>query len=576
MKPAANIDATVTGTSAGPVIRILGSNVTIDGSNNGTDSRNLSLINGNIAGSQIVAMGSSDAANPLTNVTVKNTTLINGVRTTGSGILVSNTAGAQTAGYFSNIRLENNSIQKSYQGIYMIAVSATGNGSGSVITKNDMSTGGDNANRFMGVYLNGTDGVVVSENKIGNFETLSNEGKRGIWVAVNAMNTTVSDNVIDNINVTNAGGGSVTGIQIFTNAGAGNAASANKILRNKISNFSTNGFNSSVTGISLGGSTVGTVISQNEIKNLTGLRTATTVGYGAEAIVLSANAGSNTLVSNNFISKISSFANNNGSATYTGGILINAGSGYKIYNNSIYLTETQNDGTNRGVPIALSVTSGISGSGAIDLRNNILVTNLADASITAYAISAPPVASFFSNIDNNIVYSSASALGQTPGGPPPFTDVAGMKSILGGNNNSIKALPKFVSDNDLHVAAVQDNLGIDDKGVFLSDVPSDFDGQARSTSTPDIGADEFTVATMVAGDISRGVKVQIYPNPVDEVLMVSSDRKVNQISVYNVGGQLVQEVFHSNIINLARLSSGAYFVKTVTEGKAEMTKIIKK
>lgn len=229
-----------------------------------------------------------------------------------------------------------------------------------------------------------------------------------------------------------------------------------------------------------------------------------------------------------------------------------------------------------GVPIALSVTSGISGSGAIDLRNNILVTNLADASITAYAISAPPVASFFSNIDNNIVYSSASALGQTPGGPPPFTDVAGMKSILGGNNNSIKALPKFVSDNDLHVAAVQDNLGIDDKGVFLPDVPSDFDGQARSTSTPDIGADEFTVATMSAGDISRGVKVQIYPNPVDEVLTISSDRKVNQISVYNVGGQLVQEVFHSNVINLARSSSGAYFVKTVTEGKAEMTKIIKK
>ncbi|WP_312768865.1 T9SS type A sorting domain-containing protein [Epilithonimonas sp.] len=575
LKPATGVTATITNaTTAGPVLRILGSNVTIDGSNDGSNSRNLSIINGFATGSVVIAMGSSDVANPLTNVTVKNTTIINGVKTAGSGIIVSNTAGAQTAGYFNNIILENNSIQKSYQGIYMIAVSAIGNGSGSVITKNDLSTSGENSNRFMGIYLGGTDGVIVSENKIGNFENTSNEVKRGIWLAVSTMNTTVSDNVIDNISVNNAGGGSVTGIQIFNNAGAGGAPTANKILRNKISNFSSNGFNSSVTGISLGGSTVGTVISQNDINNLVGLRTATTVGYGAEAIILSAGTASNTLVSNNFVSKISSFAANTSSATYTGGILINAGTGYKVYNNSVYLTETQNDGTNKGLPIAFSST--VSTAGAIDLRNNIFVVNLADTTIPTYSISVPPVAATYSNIDNNIYYSSGPNLGQTPGGPPAFTDITGMKSILGGNNNSIKVLPKFVSVTDLHIAQDSENSALDNKGVSVADVTTDFDGNARNATTPDIGADEFTIETMAVGDVANKTKVQVYPNPVHDVLTVSSDKKINNISVYNVAGQLLQEISNSNVINLNKLSSGVYFVKTIVEGRSEMTKVIKK
>ena len=575
IKPAPNVTATITGAAAGPVFRILGSNVTIDGSNNGTDSRNLSLVNGNVAGAQVVAMGSSDVANPLTNVTVKNTTIINGVRTSGYGIIVGNAAASSTSGgYFSNIRLENNSIQKSYYGIYLLAFSAVGNGNGSVITKNDISTSGENANRFTGVYLGGTDGVAVTSNKIGNFESTTNEGKRGMWLAVNTMNTAVSDNIIDNIGVNNAGGGSSTGIQIYTNAGAGSAPSANKIFRNKISNLFSTGLNSSVTAIGLGGTTSGTVISQNTINNLVNTRSGTAVGYGAEAIILGAGTASNTTVSNNFISKISSFATNSTSANYTGGILITGGTGYKIYNNSVYLTETQNDGTNKGLPIAFSST--VSTAGAVDLRNNIFVVNLADATIPAYAISVPPVAATYSNIDNNIYYSSGPNLGQTPGGPPAFTDLTGLKNILGGNVNSLKALPVFTSGTDLHLSQSSDNSAIDNKGVALTDVTVDIDNETRSATTPDIGADEFTIATMAVGEVATKSKILVYPNPVNDVLTVSSDKKVSNISVYNVGGQLIQEVNNTNVINLVKLSSGVYFVKTVIEGKTEMTKVIKK
>lgn len=583
IKPAAGISATITNaTTAGPVFRILGSNVTIDGSNNGTDSRNLSIINGFATGSVVVAMGSSDVANPLTNVTLKNTTIINGVKTAGSGIIVSNAAGAQTAGYFNNIRLENNSIQKSYQGIYMIATSVVGNGSGSVITKNDLSTIGENSNRLMGIYLGGTDGVTVSNNKIGNFDTANNESKRGMWLAVGTMNTTVSDNIIENIGVNSIAGGSATGIQIFTNAGAGSAASANKILRNKITNLFSSGLNSSVTGISLGGSTVGTVISQNTINNLLNTKAGSSAGLGAEGITLNTGTASNTLVSNNFISKVSSFgASFSGS---TGGILINGGSGYKVYNNSVYLTETQNDGTTKGLPIALSITS-VTATGAIDLRNNIFVTNLADATIPAYATSIyfstlfsntdPKI--IFTNFDNNIYYSSSNlAILSVTTTPTILPALGNLQTSYGSNANSLQALPKFASDTDLHITQTSDNSNIENKGVVLADVTVDIDSEARNVTTPDIGADEFTIVTMAVGNAAGKAKIQVYPNPVNDILTVSSDKKVSQISVYNVGGQMIQEVNNANVINLAILSPGVYFVKTIVEGKVGMTKVIKK
>jgi hypothetical protein len=582
LKPAAATTPYITNTAAGPVFRILGSNVTIDGSNNGTDSRDLSIVNGNVAGNQVIAMGSSDVANPLTNVTVKNTNVINGVKTSGYGIIVSNTAGSATAGYFKNINIENNTVQRSFNGIYLLAVSAAGNGSGSVITKNDLSASGDNSNRSTGIYLGGTDGVAVSANKIGNFDATVNEAKRGMWLAVNTMNTTVSDNIIDNIGISTVSGGSATGIQIFTNAGAGGVPSANKILRNKISNLFSGGLNSSVTGIGLGGSTVGTVISQNTINNLVNKKSGTTPGIGAEGLVLGAATASNTLVSNNFISKISSFGTSFSGST--GGILINGGSGYKIYNNSVYLTETQNDGVTKGLPIALSI-AGITAAGSIDVRNNIFVASLADNSVPAYAASVSFSSTFsntdpkiiFTNFDHNIFYSSTNlailSVGSTQTILPALSN---LQTTYGNNANSLQALPKFISDTDLHILQESGNSAIDNKGSSLTDVPADFDNEARSATTPDIGADEFTIETLAVDAAAGKAKIQIYPNPVNDVLTVSSDKKVSNISVYNVAGQMINNISNSNTINLAKLSSGVYFVKTVVEGQVEMTKIIKK
>lgn len=73
-------------------------------------------------------------------------------------------------------------------------------------------------------------------------------------------------------------------------------------------------------------------------------------------------------------------------------------------------------------------------------------------------------------------------------------------------------------------------------------------------------------------------KVQFYPNPVKDILNISSTKKVNSISIYNVAGQLVKTArnTNTNTVDMSQLSAGAYVVKTDVEGKTETSKVIKK
>lgn len=71
-------------------------------------------------------------------------------------------------------------------------------------------------------------------------------------------------------------------------------------------------------------------------------------------------------------------------------------------------------------------------------------------------------------------------------------------------------------------------------------------------------------------------KVQLYPNPVKDVLTVSSNKKVNSISVYNAAGQLVKTAQNANTVNMSNLSAGVYVVTTDVDGKTETSKVIKK
>jgi hypothetical protein len=67
----------------------------------------------------------------------------------------------------------------------------------------------------------------------------------------------------------------------------------------------------------------------------------------------------------------------------------------------------------------------------------------------------------------------------------------------------------------------------------------------------------------------------IYPNPVKDVLTISSDNLIEQIAIYNIQGQLVLENKNTNEINTSSLPIGQYVLKASSNGIKSTKKFVK-
>jgi len=80
--------------------------------------------------------------------------------------------------------------------------------------------------------------------------------------------------------------------------------------------------------------------------------------------------------------------------------------------------------------------------------------------------------------------------------------------------------------------------------------------------------------------VEHSSNVNYYPNPVNDFLLISSDKKIKNISVYNLLGQQINTLdinISNGMINMSSLSSGIYIIRTQLEGEqVETIKINKK
>src|SRR5205823_598436 len=119
IKPNVGVITSVSGAAASTAIfKVFNTNyITIDGSNTvrGT-TRNLTIENTSATTPSVVWFG-SNGTTPVTNESLKNCVVRNGVNTS-SAVVISNGATAGGAGYFSDVTIQNNSVQKAYIGVY--------------------------------------------------------------------------------------------------------------------------------------------------------------------------------------------------------------------------------------------------------------------------------------------------------------------------------------------------------------------------------------------------------------------------------------------------------------------------
>lgn len=85
----------------------------------------------------------------------------------------------------------------------------------------------------------------------------------------------------------------------------------------------------------------------------------------------------------------------------------------------------------------------------------------------------------------------------------------------------------------------------------------------------------LNIGTLAVSDVNK-VSFKYYPNPVKDILTLSSSEKVNSISIYNVAGQLLKTNNNSNTIDMSALSAGIYLIKTNIGAESKIFKVIKK
>ena len=95
-------------------------------------------------------------------------------------------------------------------------------------------------------------------------------------------------------------------------------------------------------------------------------------------------------------------------------------------------------------------------------------------------------------LDYNDLYTTGNVLSYWNGHQ---TDLAAHQLASGLDSNSVSVDPLFLSSSDLHV---REPL-LNNTGLSLTELTIDIDGESRDPSTPDIGADEFTLPALDAG-----------------------------------------------------------------------------
>lgn len=469
LKPASGATPSISGVSTTSIIKLNGADyVTIDGSNSGGTSRDLTIANTSTATSTAaIWLSSLGAGAGCTNDTLRNLTIRTGPRADSTNLI--------TWGIFSG----------------GTALSTVGDGqdNDNNVFINNAITRASYGIQLRGATVNTNDNNVISGNIVGPTVFGSEEiGRVGILVQ-HQNNCTITLNEVRFV-----GGTVATSLSGRDRIGIGLG-----------SEFWTTS-NTLVTN---------STVTRNLIHDIVEERTFSAVG-----IVLgsSASPSSNT-VANNMIYNVRA----DGTAGDQGvGIGIGAGNGDRVVYNSVAMRDSLDPGT--------AATASVSAVGIrignlnptvanLTLRNNAISVDVASKTGTLrhFAIVAPSATFQFGSgvLDNNVYHINTANAQMALGGigtAVPYTvqqDLAAWRTQFGGvqDANSSAGDPGYIDPRaNVHVNPLGPS-STNNAGAPIAGITIDYDGQTRSTTTPDIGADEYTAIAPVITGVARSTRV---------------------------------------------------------------------
>lgn len=203
--------------------------------------------------------------------------------------------------------------------------------------------------------------------------------------------------------------------------------------------------------------------------------TPSTAGYGMYFYFSNSLSTSRGLVANNFV-KLSTYGYS------TSGMFFYNASYINVYHNSIHITGSMAGYSNRCFALDGAISN-------FDIKNNIFANN-------ALGIAFYTDASYNNfTSDYNDLYTTGTQLVYNDYNNIYYQTLAMWSSATGDDASSLSLNPEYKTDSDLHIA----NYALKSSGTPVSQVTDDIDGDTRSTTSPDIGADEFIIPAIDAG-----------------------------------------------------------------------------
>lgn len=68
----------------------------------------------------------------------------------------------------------------------------------------------------------------------------------------------------------------------------------------------------------------------------------------------------------------------------------------------------------------------------------------------------------------------------------------------------------------------------------------------------------------------------MYPNPVEDLLTISTNQEIKGLEIYSLTGQLLHRIENSNSINVSNLHNGVYIVNVYSKDKVSSSRFVKK
>ena len=85
----------------------------------------------------------------------------------------------------------------------------------------------------------------------------------------------------------------------------------------------------------------------------------------------------------------------------------------------------------------------------------------------------------------------------------------------------------------------------------------------------------LNIGQLAVSDVNK-VAIKYYPNPVKDILTISSNEKISSISIFSVAGQLIKTNKDASTIDMSGLSTGIYLIKSNIGSETQTFKVIKK